>query len=123
MANLPKKSEQQLNLQPNRPSKYKLIQPTLVESLVKVYPDKYKAPHPRELDMLHTDDLVKFVYINKQDVWCHVDNVDDDVEPHKVYAKLSHHAPKLDMQKGQRVQFTKEHIIEIADHDDDDDDY
>lgn len=74
-------------------------------------------PSEGELDALGEDDIVKIVYVNKEEAWIYVEWVD---EADKVYGKLCEYMRSIDLHKNQRVSFTKDHIAEIKVGDDSD---
>ena len=47
--------------------------------------DKYARPSTEELDSLGEDDIVRIVYVNKEEAWVYIEWVD---ESDKVYGKL-----------------------------------
>ena len=100
-----------------KPTKYRAIEPTLIDDLVKHYPDKYARPSQGELDALGEEDIVRIVYVNKEEAWVYIEWVD---ESDKVYGKLCDYMRSIDLHKNQRVYFTKERIAEIKVGDDSD---
>ena len=82
------------------------------------FADKYSRPSPDELESLGEDDIVRIVYVNKEEAWVYIEWVD---ESDKVYGKLTDYMRSIDLHKNQRVWFTKERIAEIKVGDSDDD--
>ncbi|KAL3142790.1 hypothetical protein ABBQ38_003089 [Trebouxia sp. C0009 RCD-2024] len=100
-----------------KPSKYKLIEPTLVEDLVKHYPDKYSFPPEDQLDGLGEDEYAKIVFVNREEAWVYIEYVDD---ADKVYGKLCDYMRSVDLHKNQRVWFAKDRIAEVRGGEDSD---
>ncbi|KAK9833563.1 hypothetical protein WJX81_006315 [Elliptochloris bilobata] len=116
------KNLQHLNTRTNKPSKFKKIEPTVALDLAKHRPDKYlPLPSNKELELLNIDEMVMVGFCNREDVWITVEALDDNNGT--VYGKIVGNVIKMQgLQRGQRVQFEKRHIVSIKYNDDDDDD-
>ncbi|KAK9813928.1 hypothetical protein WJX73_005274 [Symbiochloris irregularis] len=106
-----------------RPSKYKPIEPSKLDDLVKHHPKVYRPLSQTALDHLNEQDSVKLVFFNREDIWVHVQGVDHEEDT--VCGCIQTKCTKLEgLQIGQLVSFKKEHIVEVQeDSDSDDDDY
>ena len=61
-----------------RPSKYKVIEPSKLEDLVKYQPHKYRALPETTLNHLTEGEVVKLVFVNREDIWINVEAVDHE---------------------------------------------
>ena len=61
-----------------RPSKYKVIEPSKLEDLAKYQPEKYRLLPVDTLNHLTEHEMVKLVFINREDIWVHVEAVDHE---------------------------------------------
>ncbi|KAK9816220.1 hypothetical protein WJX74_000620 [Apatococcus lobatus] len=112
---------QHLNKTPNKPSKYKLLEPTTRQDLKKHRPDYAKHfPKSKYLESLQENDCVKLCFINREDIWVWVERLDDD--NNIVYGKLTAQTKRLEplMQKNQRVYFSLDCVCEIREDEDSD---
>ncbi|KAL0033254.1 hypothetical protein WJX77_000896 [Trebouxia sp. C0004] len=98
-----------------KPSKYRVIEPTLAEDLVKHYPEKYSLPSEDQLEGLGEEDYARIVFVNREEAWIYIEYVDD---ADKVYGKLCDYMKCVDLHKNQRVWFHKDRIAEIKSEDD-----
>ncbi|KAL0051633.1 hypothetical protein WJX82_011021 [Trebouxia sp. C0006] len=60
-----------------KPSKYRVIEPTLAEDLVKHYPEKYSLPSEDQLEGLGEEDYARIVFVNREEAWVYIEYVDD----------------------------------------------
>lgn len=115
-------SVQDVNGRNKRPSKYKAIEPSRLEDLVKYQPDKYRPLNQDVLNHLTEGDLVKLIFVNREELWVSLQVL--DTEEGTLCGNIISKPKKLEgLQVGQLVSFRVEHVVEIHDDSASDDDY